>query len=90
MTETSNTLPPKSVLKGMVRKGIETVLAVKAALSEPDKKDQYVNRRPALRPTVAKKQKPCLELLRFRKSSQRKRRKLNRQANPRGFKFRYA
>lgn len=90
MSETSTPLPPKNILKGMVRKGIEIALAVKTALSAPDKKDQYVNRRPALRPTAKTKMIPKIELLRFRPSNQRKRRKLNRQANPRGFSYRHA
>lgn len=90
MSKTSTEKPPRSAVKNMVRKAIETVTAIKEALSQPEKKDQYVNRRPVFRPRAVTKTVPKIELLRFRKPNQRKRRKLNRQINSRGFKFRYA
>jgi hypothetical protein len=82
--------PKRAFVKSMVQKAIATIAAVKEAVANPDKKDPYVNRRPALRPTAAKKSIPKIELLRFRRSNQRKRRKLNRQIHSRGFSYRHA
>lgn len=90
MSETSTTKIPRKFVKSMVLKALDAVNTLTEAVSQPDKKAPYVNWRPLFRSAaVAPKQLSKIEQLRFRRSNQRKRRKLNRQINSRGFKFRY-